>query len=257
MDERSQTAPSGTSPDPRPAPGRVHASSSASSAPAGAAELEAQRRLQEDTGSVEPVSADIARPAGSLADERAPSTPVAPIPAVKASTTKRLSSLARAQIGVAVVAGLGVVAALAIIVPGSGGRESGQGAARPTVTSTAEAGQPSPTAQTTRTAPARTARPAAPGASGAGLPIPETSASDAAQPDAGQYDADDRDYGGADAPEAADSDRSGEPDERPDAETEKQSEDPAPPHPQHSLASETGVPQPTAPAQPSDSATTP
>ena len=83
----------------------------------GAAEAEAQRRLQQDTGSIEPIDADIAGSAAASADERPPSTPVAPIPAVGAATVKRLSSLARAQIGVAVVAGLGVVAALAIVVP--------------------------------------------------------------------------------------------------------------------------------------------
>ena len=72
--------------------------------PVGAAEMEAQRRLQEDTGSIEPIDVEIARPAVPSADEQSPSTPIAPIPAVKAATVKRLSSLARAQIGVAVVA---------------------------------------------------------------------------------------------------------------------------------------------------------
>ena len=89
MDERPQTAPPGTSPGPFPAPAPAHDPSPTaptSPAPVGAAEAEAQRRLQQDTGSIEPIDVEIARPAVPSADEQSPSTPIAPIPAVKAAT---------------------------------------------------------------------------------------------------------------------------------------------------------------------------
>ena len=224
----------------------------------GAAEMEAQRRLQEDTGSIEPIDVEIAGPAVPSADEQSPSTPIAPIPAVKAATVKRLSSLARAQIGVAVVASLGVVAALAIFVPGSGGRESGgQEAVRPAATSTAEAGRPSPTAQATGTPPAGTARPSSQSTADGGQPTPEASTSDAPQPDAGhQYDAGDRDPADTDAAEAAAPARAegDEPGGQPsDQKEEPQPKAPEPPHQAPAPEANVLQPQPTGqPTEPGD-----
>ena len=97
--------------------------------------------------------------ASAPSDEQPPNTPVAPIPAVKAAAVSRLSSLARAQIGVAAVASLAIVAALAVFVPGFGGREgAAEKAVVPTATSTAESERPSPTPQATRTATAEASR---------------------------------------------------------------------------------------------------
>lgn len=147
MDECPQAAPSGTSP--APLPESAPASSPATSVSADTPELEAQRRLREDTGAIEPIDEPVIGPAESdAADDRFRGMPAA-APAARAG---RPSSPFRLRIAAAAVVGLAAVVAVAVAVPGSGSREGGRpDAVSPTTGSTAEAGRPSPTPHPTGT----------------------------------------------------------------------------------------------------------